>query len=228
MAKHGKKYNEASKLIVKELHGMDEAVALLKQTSATKFDSTCELHMALGLDPRQAEQNIRTTVSLPAGTGKTVRVVAFVGEENVKAALAAGAVEAGTTELIEKIEKGWLGFDVAVATPDQMKDLGKIAKVLGQKKLMPNPKSGTVTPDFAGAIKELQGGKIELRVDKNGNLHTVFGKVSFDEGKLMENLKTIIAKVKEIKPATAKGTYIKSVTLCATMGPGVKVDVKSV
>ncbi len=227
MAKHGKKYNEASKLIVKELYSLEEAVALVKQTSTMKVDATCELHMALGLDPRQAEQNIRTTVSLPGGTGKTLRVAAFVGEENVKAAKEAGAVEAGTTELIEKIEKGWLGFDIAVATPDQMKDLGKIAKVLGQKKLMPNPKSGTVTPDFAGAIKELQGGKIELRVDKTGILHTVFGKVSFDEAKLMENLKTIIAKVKEIKPSTAKGTYMKSITLCTTMGPGVKVDVKT-
>ncbi|MBP7670759.1 50S ribosomal protein L1 [Candidatus Gracilibacteria bacterium] len=228
MAKHGKKYNEASKLIVKEMYSLEEAVALVKQTSTMKGDATCELHMALGLDPRQAEQNIRTTVSLPGGTGKTLRVAAFVGEENVKAAKEAGAVEAGTTELIEKIEKGWLGFDIAVATPDQMKELGKIAKVLGQKKLMPNPKSGTVTPDFAGAIKELQGGKIELRVDKTGILHTVFGKVSFDEAKLMENLKTIIAKVKEIKPSTAKGTYMKSITLCTTMGPGVKVDTKGV
>lgn len=225
--KHGKKYNEVVKLVEKEFYTLEEGVALLKQLNTTKFDATCELHMRLGLDPRQAEQNIRTTVSLPGGTGKTLRVVAFVGEENVKAAKEAGAVEAGTTELIEKIEKGWLDFDVAVATPDQMKDLGKIAKTLGQKKLMPNPKSGTVTPDFAGAIKELQGGKIELRVDKTGILHTVFGKVSFDEAKLMENLKTIIAKVKEIKPSTAKGTYIRSVTLTTTMGPGVKVKLEN-
>lgn len=225
--KHGKKYNELAKLVEKEFYTLEEAVALLKQLSSTKFDATCELHMRLGLDPRQAEQNIRTTVSLPGGTGKTLRVVAFVGEENIKAAKEAGAVEAGTGELIEKIEKGWLDFDIAVATPDQMKDLGKIAKTLGQKKLMPNPKSGTVTPDFAGAIKELQGGKIELRVDKTGILHTVFGKVSFDEGKLMENLKTIVAKVKEVKPSTAKGTYIKSVTLTTTMGPGLKVKLES-
>lgn len=225
--KHGKKYNELAKLVEKEFYTLEEAVALLKQLSSTKFDATCELHMRLGLDPRQAEQNIRTTVSLPGGTGKTLRVVAFVGEENIKAAKEAGAVEAGTGELIEKIEKGWLDFDIAVATPDQMKDLGKIAKTLGQKKLMPNPKSGTVTPDFAGAIKELQGGKIELRVDKTGILHTVFGKASFDEGKLMENLKTIVAKVKEVKPSTAKGTYIKSVTLTTTMGPGLKVKLES-
>lgn len=226
MARRGKKYQEAAKLIVKELHTLDEAIELLKKTSITKFDGSCELHLNLGLDPKQAEQNIRTTVALPNGTGKDVRVVAFVDETSVKAAIAAGAMEAGTAELVKKIEDGWLDFDVAVATPDQMKELGKVAKILGQKRLMPSPKAGTVTPDFAKAIEELKTGKIELRVDKEGNLHSIFGKVSFDPAKLKGNLEVIIAKVKEIKPATTKGTYLKSLTVTTSMGPGISIDLK--
>lgn len=228
MAKQGKKYREAAALVTKEAYTLDEAIELLKKTSTTKFDGSCEVHMNLGLDPKQADQNIRTSVSLPNGTGKEMRVVAFVGEESVKAAQAAGAMEAGTEELVKKIEKGWLDFDIAVATPDQMKDLAKVAKTLGQKRLMPSPKSGTVTPDFETAIAELKKGKVELRVDKHGNLHNIFGKVSFDAGQLKENLTTIVAKVREVKPSSSKGTYIRSLTLCTSMGPGVPVDVASV
>lgn len=227
MIKHGKKYRDAAKLIDKEVYPLAEAIELLKKTSTTKFDASCEVHFNLGLDPRQADQNIRTTVSLPNGTGKDVTVVAFVGEEGVKAALAAGAAVAGSEELIAKIEGGWLDFDVAVATPDQMKSLGKIAKILGQKRLMPSPKSGTVTPDFEKVIRELKTGKVELRVDKEGNLHNLFGKVSFDDAKLVENLKTIIRTVSEIKPASSKGTYIRSIALATTMGPSVRVEVGS-
>jgi len=226
MAK-GKKYEEAVKLITKEFYSLDEAIELVKKTSTTKFDATCEIHLNLGLDPKQADQNIRTTVPLPNGTGKDVKIVAFVDDANVKAATDAGASEAGTADLVKKIQDGWLDFDVAVATPDQMKQIGKIAKTLGQKRLMPSPKAGTITPDFAKAIEELKKGKIELRVDKEGNLHNIFGKVSFDSAKLKENLDVIIAKIKEIKPSTTKGTYIKSLILTTSMGPGVPVDVKT-
>jgi len=227
--KHGKKYKEAVKLIDKETYGLDEAIELLKKTSVTKFDSSCEVHFKLGVDPRQADQNIRTTVALPHGTGKDVRVVAFVADENVKEAKAAGAVEAGTDELVKNIlEKGWLEFDVAVATPDQMKDLGKIAKVLGQKRLMPNPKAGTVTPDFAKVIAELKKGKIEIRLDKDANAHNIFGKVSFDSAKLKENLSIIIKAVMDAKPATSKGTYMRGLSLASSMGPGIRLDIQAV
>jgi large subunit ribosomal protein L1 len=224
----GKKYNEAKKLITKEIYPLKEAIALLKQTSTTKFDGTCEVHMNLGVDPRQADQNLRTNVSLPHGTGKKVRVVAFVGEEDVKAAKAAGAVEAGTEDLVDKVQKGWTDFDIAVATPDQMKKIAKVAKTLGQKRLMPSPKSGTVTADFEKAIAELNKGKIELRVDKQGNIHSIFGKVSFGEDQLEENLKTITKKIMEIKPASQKGTYIKSLTVTTTMGPGIGINTSDV
>lgn len=224
MSKHGKKYEEAAKLIVKDVHTLDEAVALLKKTSVTKFDSSCEVHFNLGVDPKQADQNIRTSVGLPHGTGKDVRVVAFVGEEQIKEAKEAGASVAGTEELVAKIESGWLEFDVAVSTPDQMKGLGKVAKILGQKRLMPNPKAGTVAPDFVRVIKELKQGKVELRVDKDGNLHNIFGKVSFGEDQLKENLKTIVKTVLEVKPSSSKGTYVRSLVVTTTMGPGIKLD----
>jgi len=223
--KHGKKYNEARKLIEKDFYTIDEALELLKKTAVTKFDSSCEAHFNLGLDPKNAEENIRTAVELPHGTGKDVRIAAFVDESSVKSAKAAGAVEAGTEELVKKIEKGWSDFDVAVATPDQMKELGKIAKILGQKRLMPSPKAGTVTPDFAKAIEALKHGKVELRVDKEANLHNIFGKVSYDDAKLKENLKVLIKAVLDVKPASSKGTYIKSLTLTTSMGPGISLDV---
>jgi len=224
MAK-GKKYQEAVKLIEKEFHSLDEAIELLKKTSITKFDSSCELHFKTGLDPKKADQNLRTTVSLPGGTGKDVKVVAFVGEDLVKEAKAAGAIEAGTEELVAKIEKGWLDFDVAVAAPDQMKSLGKIAKTLGQKRLMPNPKAGTVTPEVAKTIGELKKGKVEVRLDKEANLHNLFGKVSFSDSDLKENFLAILKAVKENKPEGSKGTYIKSITVATSMGPGIRLDV---
>ena len=227
MAKHGKKYQEAKKLVDQEFYGLDEAIALLKKTTVTKFDASCEVHFRLGVDPKQADQNIRTTAALPNGTGKDVKIVAFVDEGDVKAAKDAGAFEAGTEDLVKKIEKGWTDFDIAVATPDQMKSIGKVAKILGQKRLMPNPKAGTVTPDFSRAIEELKKGKVELRVDKEANLHNIFGKVSFDEAKLKENLLTIVKAVLDAKPASSKGTYVKSLTLATSMGPGVPVDVNA-
>ncbi len=227
MAKKGKKYQAAHKLVENKNYTLNEAVGLLKKTAVTKFDSSCEAHFNLGVDPKQADQNIRTSASLPHGTGKEMKVVAFVDEGNIKAAKEAGAIEAGTDALIQKIEKGWLDFDVAVATPDQMKGLGKVAKILGQKRLMPNPKAGTVAPDFAKVIGELKKGKMELRVDKDGNLHNIFGKASFDEQKLKENLIALIKAVMEAKPASSKGNYVNSITVTTTMGPGVRLEISS-
>jgi len=223
--KHGKKYNEARKLVEKDSYTLDEAIELLKKTSVTKFDSSCEAHFNLGLDPTQAEQNIRTSVSLPHGTGKDFKIVAFVDEGGVKAAKAAGAFEAGTDDLVKKIEKGWTDFDIAVATPDQMKSLGKIAKILGQKRLMPNPKAGTVTLDFEKAIGELKKGRVEVRIDKQANLHNIFGKISFDDAKLKENLKALVKAVLDVKPSSSKGVYMRSLTVTTSMGPGIALDV---
>ena len=225
MSKHGKKYVEAKALVDKEVYLVDEAIELLKKTSKTKFDATAELHMKLNVDPKHADQNVRGTVALPHGTGKDVRVVAFVDESGVKAAKEAGAVVAGTNELIEKINSGWLEFDVAVADPSQMKELGKVAKILGTKGLMPNPKAGTVTMDIAKTIKEIKKGKIEFRIDKLANLHTLFGKVSFENAKLKENLLAVIRAVVEAKPASVKGVYLTSITISSTMGPGIHMDI---
>jgi large subunit ribosomal protein L1 len=225
MKKHGKKYREVKKLVLKPTYELGEAVALLKKTSTVKFDASCEVHMQLGLDPKQADQLLRGTVVLPNGTGKSVRVIAFVSEAHVNAAKAAGALEAGVEGLIEKINKGWLDFDVAVATPDVMKNLGKIAKTLGQKGLMPNPKAGTVTTDPAKTIGEIMKGKVEFRMDKLANVHNVFGKVSFEEAKLEENLKSFLRAIVASKPSGAKGIFVKSITVASTMGPGIRLDV---
>lgn len=224
-SKHGKKYQEAKKLVDKDFYTLDEAMALIKKTSVTKFDSSCEVHIRLGVDPTQADENIRTTVNLPHGTGKDVKIIAFVAEDKVKEAKAAGAIEAGTEELIKKIEAGWLGFDIAVATPDQMKSLGKIAKTLGQKGLMPSPKAGTIGLDAAKMITELKKGKIELRLDKDSNLHNIFGKVSFGESQLKENFMTLLKAVLEVKPANSKGTYLRTISVASCMGPGISIDV---
>lgn len=227
MSDKGKKYLEAKALVTKESYLLDEAVALIKQVSKTKFDATAEIHFRLNVDPKHADQNIRGTVSLPHGTGKEVRVIAFVDESGVKKAKEAGAIEAGTNELLEKIEKGWLEFDVAVADPSQMKEIGKIAKILGTKGLMPSPKAGTVTPDFEKAIKDIKKGKVEFRIDKLSNVHTVFGKVSFAENQLKENLLAVAKAIVDAKPASVKGVYIKGITINPTMGPGIAMDINS-
>lgn len=226
MAKHGKKYRAASeKLLSKDFYSLEEAIALLNEIKIAKFDETCEIHFNLGIDTKHADQQLRSTVVLPHGTGKEVRIVAFVDEGNVKAAKDAGATEAGTEELIEKIDKGWTDFDVAVATPDQMKKIGKVAKTLGQKGLMPNPKAGTVTPDFEAVIAEIKKGKVEFRNDKQGNIHNSIGKVSFGAEKLTDNAKTFIKAIVDAKPSGAKGAYVKSITITTTMGPGISLDV---
>ncbi|MGL5831049.1 MAG: 50S ribosomal protein L1 [Candidatus Altimarinota bacterium] len=221
----GKKYKKAAEMVDPNmLYDLDKAIELLKATSTTKFDSSCEIHLKLGVDVKQAEQMVRSTVTLPNGTGKDVRVIAFVADEKVKDALAAGALKAGLDDLIEEITKGFLGFDVAVASPDVMKNLGKVAKILGTKGLMPNPKAGTVSPDIVGTIKDLKKGKVEFRADKQGQIHNIFGKASFDADKLKENLKTLVKAISDAKPATMKGTYIKGVAIATTMGPGIKLD----
>lgn len=225
MKKHGKKYKEAKKLVEKPLYEIGEAVALMKKTSTVKFDASAEVHMKLGLDPKQADQLIRGTVVMPNGTGKKVRVIAFVPEALVKTAKAAGAVEAGLEDLIEKIVKGWMDFDVAVAIPEVMKGLGKIAKTLGQKGLMPNPKAGTVTTDIEKTIGEIIKGKVEFKLDKLANLHNIFGKISFPEAHLEENLKAFLKAIAAAKPSGAKGIFVQSITLASTMGPGIRLDV---
>ncbi len=207
---------------------LNEAAALLKKTAMTKFDSSCEIHIKLGVDPTHADQLVRSTIVLPHGTGKKVRVAAFVPEDKVKEAKDAGAVIAGLEELIEKIQKGFLDFDVTVATPDVMKNLAPIAKILGTKGMMPNPKAGTVTPDIGKAIHDIAGGRVEYRTDKLGQIHQVFGKASFTEEQLAENLKTFLKAVNDAKPSSVKGTFIKNVSVATTMGPGITLDLSRV
>lgn len=202
-----------------------EAIALMKKLSTVKFDATAEVHFNLGINPKHAEEQIRSTIQLPHGTGKKVNVIAFCGDDKVKAAKSAGASEAGAEDLIEKIQKGWTDFDAAVATPDMMKNLAKVARVLGPRGLMPNPKAGTVTPDIEKAIQELKAGRIEFRNDKAGIIHTIFGKLSFKENELEENLKAMIKAITEAKPATSKGTYLRSITVNSTMGAGIRIQV---
>ncbi len=229
MSKKGKNYRKvAEKVDPNKVYNLDEACALLKETSTTKFDASCELHLKLGVDVKQADQLSRATVSLPHGTGKDVRVIAFVNENKLKEANDAGAVKAGLDDLIEEISKGWMDFDVAVASPDVMKNLGKVAKTLGTKGLMPNPKAGTVTPDIGKTITELKKGRVEFRTDKQGQMHNVFGKVSFASADLKDNAKALLKAIIDSKPAAAKGTYVQSISMATTMGPGIKLDVASV
>jgi large subunit ribosomal protein L1 len=226
MAKQSKSLRAAyEKIDTEKSYPLKEAVQLMLEHKIVKFDATAELHMNLGIDPKHADQQVRTTLSLPHGTGKTVRIAVFCEDDQVKAAKSAGAVEAGDDNLIEKVSKGWTDFDVAVATPGMMKSMAKIARVLGPKGLMPNPKAGTVSTDVEKTVKELVGGRIEFRNDKAGIIHTIFGKTSFGEKNLLENLQTLIAAIQNAKPAGAKGTYIKSASINSTMGPGIMISV---
>lgn len=224
MAKHGKKYQEALKLLEDgKLYAAKEAVEIVKKTATAKFDETIELHVRLGVDPKYADQQVRGAVVLPHGTGKTKRVLVFAKGEKVKEAEEAGADFVGSDEMVAKIQGGWLDFDVAVATPDMMGTVGRLGKVLGPRGLMPNPKLGTVTMDLTKAISEIKAGKVEYRTDKAGNVHCPIGKASFDETKLLENYQTLIDTLNRAKPAAAKGQYMKSITVSSTMGPGVPV-----
>lgn len=225
MAKKGKKYQEAVKLINREnLYEPTEAIDLVKKMASAKFDETVEVAVRLGVDPRHSDQNVRGAVVLPNGTGKTAKVLVFAKGEKAKEAEAAGADYVGAEDMIEKIQGGWLGFDVAVATPDIMGQVGKIGKILGTKGLMPNPKTGTVSFDVERAVKEIKAGKIEYRVDKAGVIHAPIGKASFAEEKLKENFTVLLEALIKAKPAATKGTYLKSITISSTMSPGVKIN----
>lgn len=225
MPKHGKRYEESAKLVEKaKLYDPTEALNVIKSMPVGKFDETVEVSIRLGVDPRHADQQIRGAVALPFGTGRTVKVIVFAKGEKAKEAEEAGAEKVGAEDLIEEIQKGWLDFDVAVATPDMMGAVGKLGKVLGPKGLMPNPKTGTVTVDVAKAVKEIKAGKVEYRVDKTGIVHVPIGKVSFETNKLLGNFRTLMDVIVKAKPATAKGTYVKSVVLSSTMGPGVRLS----
>ena len=229
MAKKGKKYTEALKLVDRsKAYGITEAIELVKKTDFAKFDATVEAAFRLGVDPKKADQQIRGAVVLPNGTGKTQRVLVFAKGEKAKEAEVAGADYVGDAEYINKINQGWFEFDVIVATPDMMGEVGKLGRTLGPKGLMPNPKTGTVTFDVTKAVNEIKAGKVEYRVDKAGIIHVPIGKVSFDDQKLVENFQTIFETLLKVKPAAAKGTYMKNVTVTSTMGPGIKVDPSTV
>jgi len=224
--KRGKKYNEAAKLVeAQKLYDVTEALDLVQKTSITKFDATVEAHIRLGVDSRHADQQVRGAVVLPHGTGREVRVLVFAKGEKAAEAEAAGADYVGAEELVAKIQgESWFEFDVVVATPDMMGVVGRIGRVLGPKGLMPNPKAGTVTADVTKAIAEIKAGKIEYRLDKTNIIHVPIGKVSFGTEKLADNFQTLMGAVIKAKPAAAKGTYLRSVVLASTMGPGVKVN----
>ncbi|MBF6045036.1 50S ribosomal protein L1 [Streptomyces sp. NRRL B-1677] len=216
--------NADAKVDRERLYAPLEAVRLAKETSATKFDATVEVAMRLGVDPRKADQMVRGTVNLPHGTGKTARVLVFATGDRAEAARAAGADIVGADELIDEVAKGRLDFDAVVATPDLMGKVGRLGRVLGPRGLMPNPKTGTVTPDTAKAVTDIKGGKIEFRVDKHSNLHFIIGKVSFDEAKLVENYAAALEEITRLKPSAAKGRYIKKATITTTMGPSIPLD----
>ena len=229
MSKSGKKYVEASKKVDRNvLYTKEEAVKLVKETSITKFDSTVEVAINLNLDTKKADQQLRGSLVLPNGTGKTKRVLVIAKGPAAEAAKNAGADYVGDVDMIEKIEKeNWFDYDVIVAAPDMMAQLGKIGRVLGPKGLMPNPKTGTVTMDTAKAVGDIKKGMVEYKTDTYGNVHTIIGKVSFDEKKLLENLDYVIATVLKAKPSVVKGKYINNISISSTMGPGIKLDVNS-
>jgi large subunit ribosomal protein L1 len=229
MKSHGKKYNEAIKLVEKDrAYSIEEAVELLERTNTVKFDPTVEIHFNLNIDPKYSDQLVRSTVTLPHGSGKTVRVGAFTDAGDEKALLAAGATVAGGDDLLEEVAKGTVNFDVAIATTAMMRKMGKVAKVLGPKGLMPNPKAGTVGDNLLGILKELAAGKFEFKNDKQGNVHTIAGKLSFGADKLKDNLNHFVTAMKEVRPTGLKGgvKFIDSVYVCNAMGPGIKIDVK--
>ena len=228
MAKKSKKFQDAAKKVDStKVYSVEEAVALAKEVDFAKFDATVEVAYRLGIDTRKNDQQIRGAVVLPNGTGKTQRVLVFAKGEKAKEAEAAGADYVGDADMVQKIQGGWFEFDVVVATPDMMGEVGRLGRVLGPKGLMPNPKTGTVTMDVTKAIEEIKAGKVTYRADKAGNIHVPIGKVSFDDAKLMENFRTIHDVILKAKPATAKGQYVKNVSVTTTFGPGVKVDASS-
>jgi large subunit ribosomal protein L1 len=229
MATKSKAYRAAAEKIEEgKFYAPSDAVELARETGSKKFDSTVEVALKLNVDPRKADQMVRGTVNLPHGTGKTARVIVFATGPAAEAAIAAGADEVGGDELIEKVAAGWTNFDSAVSTPEFMGKVGRLGKVLGPRGLMPNPKTGTVTPDTAKAVTEIKGGKIEFRVDKHANVHFIVGKASFDTDKLQENMRSALDEVVRLKPSSAKGRYITKATVSTTFGPGIPVDVNAI
>ena len=223
--KRSKKWRAAAELFNRDdLHTPIAALRLVKQGATTKFDATVDLAVVLGVDPRKADQMVRSTVNLPHGTGKTARVLVFAGGEQADAARAAGADHVGSDDLLEKVAGGWTDFDSVVATPDMMGKVGRLGKVLGPRGLMPNPKTGTVTTDVAKAVSDIKGGKIEFRIDKHSNLHIIIGKASFTDKQLAENFAAVLDEILRVKPSSSKGRYIKKIAVSSTMGPGVLVD----
>lgn len=229
MKNYSKRYKKSYEAVkAKPTYNIAEAVKLIKETGNTKFDSTAEIHLNLNIDPKQADQTVRSTVALPHGSGKKLKIAAIVPDDRVKSAKEAGAVAAGLEDLIAEFETGKINYDIIVATPGVMKNLGKVAKILGQKGMMPNPKSGTVSENIEKAIEELSRGRIEFRNDKEGNVHSIFGKVSFKEEELENNLKAFLQAIKDSKPTGVKGTFINSITVTTTMGPGIRLNINEV
>lgn len=225
MSKKGKRYNEISQKVDKlKIYTPEEALNLVFETKSAKFVETVELAIRLGVDPRHADQQVRGTVTLPNGTGKTVRILAITSGDNIQKALDAGADFAGDDEYISKIQAGWMDFDLVIATPDMMPKLGRLGKILGTKGLMPNPKSGTVTTDVAKTVEEFKKGKVAFKVDKLGSIHLPLGKVNFTEGQIVENFKVALDQIIKLKPASSKGQYLRTVAISLTMGPGIKID----
>jgi len=229
MAKLSKKRAAVeAKIDVDKLHTLDEAMSLIKEINLAKFDASVDVHVRLGVDPRKADQAIRGTVTLPHGTGKTKRVLVLCTPDKEAEAREAGADHVGLDEYVTKVQQGWTDVDVVIATPNVMAQVGKIGRILGPRGLMPNPKTGTVTMDVAGAVADVKGGKISFRVDKYGIVHASVGRVSFEPSKLKENANELIGTLVKMKPSSAKGTYMKSITIASTMSPGIKVDAKSI
>lgn len=226
MATHGKKYKKVKAGVEDKVYDLAEAIRFLKANKIAKFDETAELAIRLGVDTKKTDQTVRGTVGLPHGTGKKIRIAVFAAGAAADAARAAGADVVGNEDLIEKVKGGWTEFDVAIATPDAMKEVRKLGKVLGPRGLMPNPKTGTVTDDTASAVRDSKAGRVEYRMDRSGNVQVPFGRLSFDEAKLMENVNVLIVAIRAARPAAAKGTFIKRCTLSSTMGVGLRVDVR--
>jgi large subunit ribosomal protein L1 len=224
MPKRGKKFTAASEAVEQRMYPLDEALQVVRKSAFAKFDETLEVSMRLGVNPRHADQMVRGTVVLPHGTGKTKKVLAIAGGEKMKEAEEAGADEVGGPEVVQKIKDGWLEFDAVVATPDMMREVGKLGKILGPRGMMPNPKTGTVTFEIADAVRQIKAGKVEFRVDKTAIIHVPVGKLSFGDQQLMENTHTLVQAVLRAKPATAKGKYVRTIYLASTMGPGVQID----
>ncbi|MGH9326564.1 MAG: 50S ribosomal protein L1 [Terriglobia bacterium] len=224
----GKKYDQAAKLVERPAYSLPEAMPLLKKVAFAKFDETVEVAMRLGVDPKHADQMVRGTVVLPHGLGKSMRVIVIASGDKVREGRDAGADEVGGDDLVQKIQGGWMDFDAVIATPDMMKSVGRLGKILGPRGLMPNPKTGTVTVDVGRAVREVKAGKVEFRVDKTGIIHSPVGKVSFDTEKLTENAQALISGVMKAKPASAKGRYVRSIAVSSTMSPAIPIDIGSV